>query len=159
MIELNEEYDLCDIWRVSNSLGKSFIFQQNHFSRIINCSLDYIFISNKLQESSNKAIIFPKTDHSSVSVIIYNYNETKLVPGLCKSNNSLISGENFTERLKNFIGNLKEDLKTEKSFDDQVKWKYKKFEILKFMISYFKIGAKNNRKIKNDFENNILKTI
>ena len=30
-----------------------------------------------------------------------------------------------------------------------------KFEIRKFTISYFKIRAKNNRKIKNDLENKL----
>ena len=31
MIELKEEYDLCDIWRIRNPLEKSFTFRQNHF--------------------------------------------------------------------------------------------------------------------------------
>ena len=123
MIELDEEYDLQDIWRTRNPLEKSFTFRQNHFSGIINHRLYYIFISNKLQESSNKAIMFPasKTNHSSVSVTISNYNKIKSGPGLWKFNNSLISDENFTERLKNCIANLKDDLNTENSFDDQVK--------------------------------------
>ena len=55
MVELKEEYDLCDIWRIRNPLEKSFTFRQNH-SGILNRWLDYIFISNKLQEFSNKAI-------------------------------------------------------------------------------------------------------
>ena len=96
-----------------------------------------------------------KTDHSYVSVIICNYNEIKLGPGLWKFSNSLISDQNFTEKLKKFIENLKEDLDSENSFDDQVKWKYMKFEIRKFTISYPKIRAKNNKKIKNDLENKL----
>ena len=101
MVELKEEYDLCDIWRIRNPLEKSFTFRQNHSSVILNCRLDYIFISNKLQEFSNKAITLPayKTDHSSVSVIISNYNEIKPDLGLWKFINSLISDENFTEKL------------------------------------------------------------
>ena len=54
MIELKEEYDLCDIWRTRNPLEKSSTFRQNHF--LINRRLDYIFISNKLYEYPNKAI-------------------------------------------------------------------------------------------------------
>ena len=54
---------------------------------------------------------------------------------------------------KNFIENLKEDHNSETSFDDQVKWEYMKFQIRKFTISYTKIRAKNNRRIKNDLEN------
>ena len=59
MTELKEGYDLCDIWRIRNPLEKSFSFRQNHFSGIIDRRLDYIFNSNKLQKSSNKAIILP----------------------------------------------------------------------------------------------------
>ena len=92
-----------------------------------------------------------KADHSSVSVIASNYNEIKSGPGLWKFNNSLIIDENVTGKL-NFIENLKEDLDSENSFDDQVKWEYLKFEIQKFRILYSKIHAKNNRKIKNDLE-------
>ena len=43
VVELKEKYDLCDIWRIRNPLKKSFAFQQNHSSGIINCRLDYIF--------------------------------------------------------------------------------------------------------------------
>ena len=133
MVELKEEFDLCDIWRIRNPLEKSFTFRQNYSSGILNRRLDYIFISNKLQEFSNKAIILPafKTDHSSVSIIISNYNEITPGPGLWKFNNSLISDGNFTEKLKISIENLKEDLNSENSFDDQLKWEYMKFEIRK----------------------------
>ena len=157
MVELKEEYDLCDIWRISNPLENSFTFQQNHSQGILNRRLEYIFISNKLQEFSNKAITLSifKSDHSSVSVIISNYKKIKLGSGLWKFNDSLISDEDFTEKLKNFIENLKEDLDSEHSFDEQVKWEYMKFEIRRFTISYCKIRSKNNRKIKNDLENKL----
>ena len=96
-----EEYDLCDIWRVKNPLEKSFTFRQNHFSGIINRRLDYIFISNKLQQSSNKAIILPafKINHSSILVIISNYKKIKHGPVSWTFNNSLISDENLPEML------------------------------------------------------------
>ena len=44
VVELKEEYDSCDIWRIRNHYEKSFTFQQNHSSHVINCRLDYIFI-------------------------------------------------------------------------------------------------------------------
>ena len=56
MDELKEEYDLFDIWRIRNPLEKSFTFRQNYSSGILNRRLGYIFISNKLQEFSNKLI-------------------------------------------------------------------------------------------------------
>ena len=36
-----------------------------------------------------------------------------------------------------------------------MKWEYLKFEIRKFTISYSKIRAKDNRKMKNDLENKL----
>ena len=84
MVGLKEEYDLRDIWRIRNLQEKSFTFRQNHSSGVINRRLDYIFISNKPEEFSNKAIILPaiKTDHSSVSDIISNYKKVKPGPPL-----------------------------------------------------------------------------
>ena len=112
MVELKWEYDLCDIWRIRNPLEKEFTIRQSHSSSIINCRLDYIFISKKLQEFSNKAIKLPalKTDHSSVSAIISNYNEIKPGPDIRK-----------LEKLKNFTENVKEELHSENSFDDNRK--------------------------------------
>ena len=54
MVELKEKYNLCDIWRITNPFEKSFAFRQNHSSGILNRRPDYVFISNKLQEFSNK---------------------------------------------------------------------------------------------------------
>ena len=49
-LELKEEYDLCDIWRIRNPTKKLCTFRQNHSSSVINRRLDYIFTSNKFQE-------------------------------------------------------------------------------------------------------------
>ena len=102
LLELKEEYDLCDISRIRNPTKKLYTFRQNHFSDIINRRLDYIFIPNKLQEFSNDTDIIPafKTDHSSVLVTISNYNFFKQGPGLGKFNNSLIKDETFTNTCK-----------------------------------------------------------
>ena len=51
IIKLNENLNLCDIWRVRNPHKKLFIFRQKHFSGIIQRRLDYIFVSNSLLES------------------------------------------------------------------------------------------------------------
>ena len=79
LLELTEEYDLCDICRIRNPTKKLYTFRQNHSSGIINRRLDYIFISNKLQEFSNDTDNIPsfKTDHSSVLVTISNRNLLK----------------------------------------------------------------------------------
>ena len=102
---------------------KSYTFWQNHSSGVINRSLDYIFISNKLQELSNGTEIIPgfKTDYSSVLVTISNYNFFKPGPGLLKFKNLLISDETFTNTFKNFIQNMINKLNTNTSLDNQLK--------------------------------------
>ena len=49
-IELKESYDLCDMWRVRNTKSKWFPFTLKHSSGFIQRGLDYMFISNTLQE-------------------------------------------------------------------------------------------------------------
>ena len=63
------------IRRIRNPTKKLYTFRQNHSSGSINRRLDYIFISNKLQDFSNDTDIIPafKSDHSSVLVTISNY--------------------------------------------------------------------------------------
>lgn len=56
-IKSNETFNFCDIWSVNNPHKKLFTFQQKHFSDIIHRRLDYIFLSNSLQESVKKTEI------------------------------------------------------------------------------------------------------
>ena len=48
LFELKENYDLSDIWRVTNMKSKWFTFAQKHSSGFIQRRLDYMFISNTL---------------------------------------------------------------------------------------------------------------
>ena len=50
IIKILETFGLCDIWWIRNPKTKSFIFGKKHFSGDIQRRLDYIFISNSLQE-------------------------------------------------------------------------------------------------------------
>ena len=54
IIKLNENFNLCDIWRVGNPNEKLFTFRQKQFTGITQRRLDYIFVSNSLQESVKK---------------------------------------------------------------------------------------------------------
>ena len=84
LLELKEEYHLCNIWRIRNPTKMIYTFRQNHSSGIINGRLDYVFISNKLPEFANDTEIIRafKTDNYSVLVTISNYNFLKTGPGL-----------------------------------------------------------------------------
>ena len=65
IIKILETFDLCDIWQIRNPKTISFTFRQKHFSGV---RLDYIFISNSLQETISNVDILNalSTDHSPV---------------------------------------------------------------------------------------------
>ena len=54
LIELNEKFDLCDIWRIRNPKKRKYTLKQKHLSGIIQRRLDYTFISQNLQEYVKK---------------------------------------------------------------------------------------------------------
>ena len=54
LIQLKESYGLSDIWRIRNPVTSTFTFRQKHCTGFIQRRLDYIFISNSLQEFVNK---------------------------------------------------------------------------------------------------------
>ena len=57
LIQLLEKYDLIDIWRIRNPFSKHYTFRKNHFSGYIQRRVDYIFVSNTLQESLQQTSI------------------------------------------------------------------------------------------------------
>ena len=123
--KLKGECDLYDISRIRNPTKKLYTLRQNHSSGIKNCRLVYIITLHKLQEFSNYTHIISafKTDHSSVLVIIINYNFFKPGSGLWKFNNSLINDEEtFANTFETFIQNMINKLNTNTSLENQLKW-------------------------------------
>ena len=68
IIKLNETFNLRDIWRVCNRHKKLLKFRQKHFTGFIQRRLDYIFVSNRLQESVKKTETLNalSSDHSPI---------------------------------------------------------------------------------------------
>ena len=77
LIELNETLDLCDISRIRNPKKRKYIFRQKHLSGFIQRWLDYIFISQNLQECVKKCDVLNalSTDRSPVLCSISKRNE------------------------------------------------------------------------------------
>ena len=104
LIELNETFDLRDIWRIRNPKKRKHSFRQKHLSGIIQRRLDYIFISQNLQEYVKKSDVLStlSTDHSPVFCSISKQNEFSKAKGrgLWKFNNSLISNKDFVKQMK-----------------------------------------------------------
>ena len=53
LLSIKERLDICDIWRIRNPKCENFIFGQNHSTGFIECRLDYILVSNCLEEFVN----------------------------------------------------------------------------------------------------------
>ena len=120
-IEIIETFNLCNIWRIINPKTKSFTFRQQHCSGFIQRRLDYIFISNALQESILNTEVLPAfySDHLPVFI---SYDEMKTIPiglGFWKFNSPLLNNETFKINLRNFIKSAKSKL----NFNDtQLNW-------------------------------------
>ena len=154
MVELLENFDLCDIWRIRNLKKRRFTFRQNHLSGYIQRRLDYFFVSNSLQEAIKSADILAtfSTDHSPTFITLSKLNEFTKGKGLWKFNNSLISNENYVEKMKNHVSDILNFLNNENIKDDQVIWEYLNYEIRKFTIQFSKRLAKTLREERECME-------
>ena len=68
LIELNETLDLCDISRIRNPKKRKYIFGQKHLSGFIQRWLDYIFISQNLQECVKKCDVL-----NALSTVVHQF--------------------------------------------------------------------------------------
>ena len=157
LIEFKETYDLCDIWRVRNTKSKRFTFTQKHFSGFIQRRLDYILISNTLQEFLTMTdILTPiSTEHSPVLVSLSKEKVTIRVTGLCKFNISLTKNQNYKTEIKKLIRNFSNE--DEFLSNRQLKWELLKYETRKSTIKYTKHVAKEKRQLKTNLENQLKK--
>ena len=103
--DFEENLNMCDIWRVHNPHKKLFAFLQKHFTGIIQRRLDYIFISNSLQESVKKTEILKAllSDHSPVFCSFVNNDTFARGSSVWKFNSSLLLNTVFVQKLKTHI--------------------------------------------------------
>ena len=129
------------------SVSKCYTFRKNHFSGYIQRRLDYIFVSNTLQESLQQTSILPSfcNDHSPILV---SYNKpTKISMGknFWKFNSSLAQDETFVLKLKEHIKHVKTSFHSKFENNEHFKQKFLKYQICKFTIGYSKNKAKLKR--------------
>ena len=64
--------DICDSWRIRNPKRQNFTFRQNHSTLFTEERLDYIFVSNCLQEFINYTDVLPaiSTEHFPVLILL-----------------------------------------------------------------------------------------
>ena len=157
LIELKESLNLCDIWRIRNPKSKTFTFRQQHFSRILQRRLDYLFNSNNMQESAKNVKILNalSTDHFPLSCSFQDLSNISRGHGRWNFNNSLISNSNFVDEMKRLIQKVIFSLQNDTSLTDQLKWELLKYEIHRFAIKFSRKLAQNSRNLQTDLETKI----
>ena len=95
LVQIFEQNNLVDIWRIRNPSLKRYTFRKNHFSGFIQRRLDYIFISNNIQEYFKKVSILPSFcgDHSPISCILESSSQIQSGKNFWKFNSALINDE------------------------------------------------------------------
>ena len=90
------------IWRVRNKKSRQCTFTQQHSSGFIQDRLDYIFISNTLQELvTTTEILAPiSTDYCPVILSLSKGNGCLRGKGFWKSNSSLTKDQTYTTEIK-----------------------------------------------------------
>ena len=131
----------------SETQRQSNILLGNNISVFLQRRLDYIFISQNLQEIAKHTEILNaiSTDHSPVLCSFQNLNQCQRGPGLWKFNNSLVSNEEYILRLKELINKVKGELNRSNQFCDQVNWETLKYEIRCFTIKFSKDLTKTKK--------------
>ena len=95
--KLNKTFNLCDIWRVRNPHKNLLTLQQKHLTGIIQHRLDYLFVSNTLQESveKKKNLNALSSSHSPVFCSFVDSDTFVHGSGVWKFNNSLLFNTDF----------------------------------------------------------------
>ena len=125
--------------------SRRFTFTQKHCSGFIQRRLDYIFISNTLQELvTTTEILTPiSTDHSPVIFSLSKGNKCLRGKGFWKFNSSLSKDQNYITEIKKVIRSF--CTTNESLYNHQLRWELLKYEIRKFTINYTKQIAKEKR--------------
>ena len=154
-IELKENFNLCDIWRIRNPKTKRFTFRQKHASGFIQRRLDYFFISTNLQYSAKKTDVLASfcSDHSPILLSFCRQkSECTRGKGLWKFNSSLTKNNEYVEKMKKLISDTLSTIDDERNFNDQMKWEYLKFTIRNFSIEFSKTYIKLQREERSNLE-------
>ena len=130
-----------------------FTFTQKQYSGFIQRRIDYIFISNTLQELvTTTEILTPiSTGHCPG---IFSFSEGNDYLGgkeFRKFNSSLTKDQNYITEIKKLIRSF--FTTNESLYNCRLKWELLKYEVGKFSINYTKQVVKENQKQRTNLEN------
>ena len=132
---------------------RQFTFTQKHSSGFTRRRLDYIFISNIIQELVTMTeILTPiSTDHSPVIFSFSKGNDCLRGKVFWKLNSSLTKDQNYVTEIRKLIRSFC----TESLCNFQLKRELLKYEVRKFTINYTKQIAKGKRQQRVNLENQL----
>ena len=138
---------------------RRFTLRQNHASSFIERRLDFCLISKILQESIIKTGVLASfcTDHSPIFFSLQLKDMPTRGKGFWKFNNSLISNDEYVEKMKNQISETLHMLDQDKITDKHLRWEFLKYEIRKFTINFSKKLVKEENKDQNFLEKELKK--
>ena len=151
---IKQKLDLCDVWRIRNPDSRRFTYRSK--SPFLQRRLDYLFISDSIQEDVNQIdiLVSLNSDHSPVYLKFSEGNETSRGPSYWKFNNSLLDDQHFvtslTERINYIIDN---ELNTIE--DVRIRWDILKYRIRQYSMKYSKTAAERRRKRRLELESKV----
>ena len=143
---------MVDIRRVKNPSSIRFTFRKSHFSGFIHRRLGYIFISNSIQKSAQNIDVLPSfcNDHPLLLLSYKKLPHVNTVKNFWKFDCSLIHDEIYVLKMKKYFENVSNSF--ESNFNYQIKWKYLKYEIRRFTISFSKNKTRSMQEKKLNLE-------
>ena len=145
-----EENDLCDIFRVQNPYVRRFSWRQR--TPFKQRRLDYISVSNSLQESVTQTEIIPSvlSEHSAVILKLRPLVGDKREPGYWKFNNSLINDKQFVSQMNNKIEEYFHEIM--EISNPVIRWDFLNFKMRQFCMSYSKQKSRERKQKRISLE-------
>ena len=137
LIKTLAKLDVSDIFRVRNPDKTRFTYRQRLGNHVIHRRLDYIFLSNSLQEFADDIDVLPSflSDHSPMFLSLNRSADHTRGRGVWKFNNSLLQDDNFNTEM---VHTINRTLAESSSANPHLQWEFLKYEIRKFSIKFSK---------------------
>ena len=154
LMSILDKLDAVDMFRLRFSDTKQYTFHRRNPT--IRRRLDYLFISNTIQEFVAKVKILPSylSDHSPVFITIDLDSKASRGNYSWKFNNSLLDDIKFSTDIRKHIEKVKRDFVD--FTNPHLKWEFLKYEIRKFCIAFSKMKSQQENVLKDHHEKIIL---
>ena len=146
LVDFKDQFDLIDIWRVTNPDEKRHAWRGNTKKGFISSRLDYWFTSVHMIYDLESTEISPsiKSDHSIIKISFKLSDADQRGRGFWKFNYSLLKDPTYIEQVKRCIEQCK--IKYKDLSNKSLVWDVTKCEIRSETISYATFKAKQQRK-------------